>query len=141
MLALDKPRAVQAGKMDDGLYFMLPFAFLIGTFWLFVYCYGLYKLGRAIAQRYRTRHVLVFTLIALGSSFMSLTCMFLPLDIIWKSTIVFAVWITHTQAIGAGFWGGMEIGKKADAIVFKKRAESWLKEWEEPVQQPMDGPE
>jgi hypothetical protein len=127
--------------MDDGLYLVLPIVFLMGTFWLYAYCYGLYRLGRAIAQRYRTRPVFTFALIGTASALLSFSCFFLPLGPIWKSAIVFAVWITHTQAIGAGFWGGMEIGKKTDDVVFMERAESWLREWEEPVEQPKYEPD
>ncbi|HEY3782598.1 MAG TPA: hypothetical protein VGL56_16060 [Fimbriimonadaceae bacterium] len=127
--------------MDNGLYLVLPIAFLMGTFWLYAYCYGLYRLGRAIAQRYRTRPIFTFVLIAIGSAILSAACLFLPVDPIWKSAIVFGVWITHTQAIGSGFWGGMEVGKKDDDVVFKERAESWLSEWEEPAEPTKNEPD
>lgn len=106
---------------------------LLATFWLYVYCYVLYRVGRWIAIRYRTRPAPTLTVIGMISGLLAAPCFFLPTDIIWKSVFVFGVWITHTQAVGSGFWGGMELGQRDDDTVFKERTEEWLREWEEPV--------
>lgn len=119
--------------MSDSLVPFLISVGLFGVFWLFIYCYLLYRLGRSIAVRYRTRSTPVFIGIAMVSAALSISCLFLPVDVLGKSALVFAVWITHTQGVGWGFWAGMEIGKNEDEIRFKQKAEEWLREWEEPV--------
>jgi len=106
---------------------------MVGAFWLGVYCWLLYRLGRAIANRYRTRPAIVFATITAISAFLALLGLLLPVEIIWKSVIVFSIWITHTQALASGFWAGMELGKRSDEIEFNRRTEEWLSEWERPV--------
>jgi hypothetical protein len=112
---------------------VFPFVFLgliVGAFWLGLYCYLLYRLGRSIAQRYRTRPWHIFTTITLTSALLAALCSFIPVDWIWRSVIIFSVWITHTQSVGSGFWAGMELGKRADHEKFRRRTEEWLREWE-----------
>ena len=119
--------------MDGLLVPILVLGLLLGTFWLYVYCYGLYRLGRWIAERYRTRPLPTFIGIAAASASLAFPFFFLQIDPIWKSVIVVGIWVTHSQTIAAGFWGGMEIGQKIDQRVFSERTEEWLREWEQPV--------
>jgi hypothetical protein len=106
---------------------------LVGTFWVGVYCWILYRLGRWLANRYRVRPVPVFAIITIFAAFLSCIGFVLPVDSIWKAVIVFSIWITHTQAIASGFWGGMELGRRSDEDAFKRRTDKWLSEWERPV--------
>ncbi len=117
----------------EAVFPMVIILLVVGTIWMGIYCYGLYRLGRLIANRYRTRPYAVFGLITLGSAVLSSLCLLIHVDIIWQAVIVFSVWIAHTQAIGSGFWAGMELGKRADETLFKQRTEEWLREWEQPV--------
>lgn len=132
---------LQAKIMDGLLMPIIVCALLLGTFWLYVYCYALYRLGRWMAQRYRTRATPSLFVIALGSALLSAPFFFLDLDPIWKSVIVIGVWVIHTQSVGSGFWGGMEIGQKTDEKVFSERTEEWLREWEQPVPRSGDEPD
>jgi hypothetical protein len=119
--------------MDSLLMVVILGGLMLATFWLYVYVYGLYRLGRGIASRYRTKPVPSLVLIVLGSILLASPLLFLQLDFLWKCSLIFAVVITHAQAVGSGFWGRMEIGRNKDVEVFEDRTEQWLREWEEPV--------
>lgn len=106
---------------------------VLATFWLLVYWYLLYRLGRWIATRYRTKPVPVLALISVASALLTLPAFLLIHDPVWKASVVLAVWLTHTQAVTAGFWGGMELGRRSDEKMFWARTEKWLKEWEDPA--------
>ena len=126
--------------MDSSPFIMIGVfcGLLLATFWLYLYCYALYRLGRWIAQRFRTRPVPTFAGIALASALLTLPVFFLPFNfdghyaIVAKATVVFLVFNVHAFAVGAGLWGGMELGKRSDDKLFWVRTEDWLKEWEDP---------
>src|SRR4051794_23671605 len=126
--------------MDSSPFIMVGVfcGLLLATFWLYLYCYALYRLGRWIAQRYRTHPVPAFMGIAFCSALLSIPVFFIPFNmhdqiaIFTRATLVFLVFNVHTFAVGAGLWGGMEIGKKNDDKEFWSRTEDWIKEWEDP---------
>ena len=127
--------------MDSGPFIMIGVfcGILFATFWLYMYCYALYRLGRWIATRYRTRPVPAFATIAFCSALLTVPIFFIPFsltsnagDIVVRATLVFIVFNVHASAVGAGLWGGMELGKRSDDKLFWARTEDWLKEWEDP---------
>jgi len=111
---------------------------LLATFWLYLYCYALYRLGRWVAQRYRTRPLPAFSAIAFCSALLTIPIFFIPFnlneaaEVVARATLVFVVFNLHAAAVGAGLWGGMEVGKQTDDKVFWSRTDDWLKEWEDP---------
>lgn len=119
--------------MDDGMMPFLLGGMVLFTFWMFVICYGLYRLGRKLAVRYRSAPRTTLGVVALVAGTIALPFFLLPTDPIWRCVIVSGVWITLTWSVGGGFWGGLELGKRDDAHVFWQRTEEWLKEWEQPL--------
>lgn len=105
----------------------------LATFWMCVYIYGLYRLGRVLACRYRTKPVLTLSCIFLFAVALAAGGYFLPVDMFVKAGVMFSVWLLHAQPLVVGFWAGMEIGRKEDVLRWQSRTEEWLQEWESPV--------
>lgn len=110
----------------------------IGLFWLLVYIYGLYSMGRKLARfevfalhPYRTGIQIALASLILASPAILFIREFIPLF----STIL-GIWWLHTQAVGVGFWAGLELKQKANTEVFSCRTEEWLREWEEEEELP-----
>ncbi|HZH97820.1 MAG TPA: hypothetical protein VEX38_02510 [Fimbriimonadaceae bacterium] len=118
--------------MEAGQVFLNICLIAFASFWLAAYTYGLYSLGRRLAQRpslrLKPRHVLACVLLTAG--LLSWATVGIDMAIAFKIAAVVGIFILHAQPTCVGFWAGCEIGRKADQELFRERADEWLREWE-----------
>lgn len=105
-----------------------------GLIWLSLYVFGLFSLGRKLAERYRLRvnvnsAGVFFGILALG---MSLPPAFVvPLHPVLKFGVFVCLWILHAPSVFLGYWYSYDKRKQEDIDKWKSNTDSWLQEWEE----------
>lgn len=122
--------------MSDGLLIgLLVAAMAFTVFWLSVYAWLLYLLGKKIAaSRFgRRKFSAAAFLICLGSLVLALPAILWLEPPILNVCAGFAIWITHAQPTLIGYWAGLELKRRKDSAEFSKRVDRWLREWEDPI--------
>lgn len=102
-------------------------------FWLGVYVYGLYALGRWMANRYRLRvspWTMAFIYGAV-SVFIALPAAWVDLDPISRATLVFSMWLLHAHPPTVGYWATVQTQRERDAARWERSVDEWVNEFEE----------
>lgn len=121
--------------MDLSADFWLAIALIVfGSFWVAVYSWALFRLGKRLASKYRTRTKpgrIYFWLGFYAAAPGVAIALFLSGWGMVAMTVL-GSWILHYQALAAGYWYGLESGSREDHRRFRERAEDWLSHWETP---------
>lgn len=119
--------------MEAGAILLFLVVLVFATFWLGLYCYLLYQGGRKVAEKYRVRFTPRVAAVAFGlaSILIAAPFAFLEIDAIYKSCLIFGVWLIHAEPISVGYWAGADIGRGADLERWDENTDQWLAEWEE----------
>lgn len=123
------------GPMEASAVILSLILLAFATFWIGVYCYVLYQAGRKLAEQYRV-HVgpkLAAVIFGVGAAVLAAPFGFLDVDLIYKSCLIFGVWLIHAEPISVGYWAGVDIGRGDDLQRWDEKTEQWLAEWEEPT--------
>lgn len=106
--------------------------FGMGAFWLSVYGYLLFQLGKKWGALYRLRVSSQFAAVAIafGAALLSVPFWYVIGDPIFRACSCVGVWLIHFQPVAVGFWAEAVSGKEADAKRFTHAANEWLAEWE-----------
>ncbi len=102
------------------------------AFWLSVYGYFLFSLGRRWGAQYRLKVSSQFAAFAIGlaASLVALPFWFVVPHPIYRLCSVLAVWLIHFQPVSVGFWAEAVNAREADAKRFTATTDEWLAEWE-----------
>lgn len=102
-------------------------------FWLGVYVYALYAVGRWLANRYRTRVSpwVMACVFSLAGVIIALPALSVPLDSISRYTLVFSVWLLHAQPPAVGYWGTTQVQRERDMARWKRTTDEWIGEFED----------
>lgn len=119
--------------MEAGAILLFLVVLVFATFWLGLYCYFLYQAGRRIADKYRVRFTpkVAAILFALAGCAIAAPFALLELDVIYKTCLIFGVWLIHAEPVSVGYWAGSDIGRGADLERWDQTTDEWLAEWEE----------
>jgi hypothetical protein len=102
-------------------------------FWLGVYVYGLYALGRWLANRFRLKLSPWTAAIAFGfvAIFVALPALVVDLDQISKATLLFSMWLLHAHPPTVGYWATVQTQRERDVVRWEKSVDEWVNEFEE----------
>lgn len=119
--------------MEAGAFILFLILLAFATFWLGIYCYLLYQSGRKLAERYRVylsprAAAAVFGVI---SALIAAPVAILDIDLIYKSCLIFGIWLIHAEPVSVGYWAGSDIGRGEDVQRWNEKTDQWLAEWEE----------
>lgn len=119
--------------MSGGVVALSLVGLVVVTFWLSLYVYGLYAVGRWLAIRFRTRigpwaAIGCFAAIAI---LFDLPVLLFKFDPIFKTTCIFGVWLVHAQPPSVGYWAACELQRKGDEERWERTANEWLAEFED----------
>jgi hypothetical protein len=119
--------------MEAGAVILFLILLAFGTFWLGIYCYLLYQAGRKLAERFRVKigPKLAAVIFGCGAAVIAAPIGWLELDIIYKSCLIFGIWLIHAEPISVGYWAGVEIGHGDDLQRWEEKTDQWLADWEE----------
>ena len=119
--------------MEAGAVILFLILLAFATFWLGVYCYLLYQAGRKCADKLRVRlqPKTAAALFGLASAVVACPFGWLDIDIIYKSCLVFGIWLIHAEPLSVGYWAGYDIGRGEDVQRWHEKTDQWLAEWEE----------
>lgn len=115
---------------------MIPlvlFALFVITFWLSLYTYGMFCVGRWFADRYRLRVSKQLAVLIFASASVVLAAPALLVDTghIYKLTLAFGIWLIHTQPTAVGYWSTCEKRRIEDETRWQKTVDSWLEPFDE----------
>lgn len=107
-------------------------AIAFSLFWMGVYVYALYTVGRGLARRFRLRFrpaimALAFSLFAGAVAFPALH---IDLDPISRATLAFAIWLIHAQPLSVGYWATTELQRQRDLDRWEQTVDEWVNEFE-----------
>lgn len=119
--------------MEAGAILLFLVVLVFATFWLGLYCYLLYQAGRRISDHYRVKISPKAAAVIFGVASMLVAAPFalFSIDAIYKSCLIFGVWLIHAEPISVGYWAGSDIGRGADLERWEENTDQWLTEWEE----------
>lgn len=102
-------------------------------FWLGVYVYGLYALGRWLANRFRLKLSPWTAAAAFGfvAIFVALPALLVDLDLVSKGTLLFSMWLLHAHPPTVGYWATVETQRERDVVRWEKSVDEWVNEFEE----------
>lgn len=102
-------------------------------FWLGVYVYGLYALGRWLANRFRLKLSPWTAAIAFGfvAIFVALPALLVDLDLVSKGTLLFSMWLLHAHPPTVGYWATVQTQRERDEVRWEKSVDEWVNEFEE----------
>ena len=121
--------------MSGEVFVLFFIGFAFATFWLSLYTYALFSLGRRLAIRYRMRvgPILATFAFCLMAAAVDLPFLAVGLEPIYKMTLLFGVWLLHAQPTSVGYWSTCEIQRKRDEERWASRTQVWVAEFEEPI--------
>jgi len=102
-------------------------------FWLGVYVYGLYALGRWLANRFRLKLSPWTAAVGFGfvAIFVALPALIVDLDQISKATLLFSMWLLHAHPPTVGYWATVQTQRERDVVRWEKSVDEWVNEFEE----------
>lgn len=119
--------------MEAGAVLLFLILLTFAIFWLGVYCYLMYMLGRKLARRHRVRigakgAAVIF---AAAAALLAAPVLLLEINVIYKTCLFFGIWLINAEPVSVGYWAGVDIGRSEDLQRWNECADHWLTEWEE----------
>ncbi len=127
--------------MDAALSFLIIFGLVFSLLWLSVYVYAFYSLGKNLAYRFRVKVSPAKALVIIGSLaiIVDIPFCFIPMHFLFKGTMLFALWLMHTQSTAVGYWAGYDIQRQRDLDRWRETTDKWIEGFEEQPAECMRG--
>lgn len=104
----------------------------VGTLWLAVFLFGVYRLGRFAGRAWQPRAAwLVYALPALGFVALASLVWLVPADRFTRLIFSVFAWVSMAYPYGVGAWIQRAQERRRREEEFWRRTEDWLSEWEE----------
>lgn len=119
--------------MEAGIVLLFMILLVFAIFWIGLYCFALYSLGRRLAKSYRVRlgPKIAAAIFGILSALAALPLGWLDIDFLYKCCLIFCFWLLNAQPLSVGYWAGVDIGRGEDLQRWNESADEWLSEWEE----------